>query len=157
MEPAVVSPSLMSSDAVVFVACSAKRQMYPAPTVKTTLLQRTEPTTASCSMLLCQASTPEPGGPRVNRHICCRGAGNEDHVRRPAAATRRHPPTGVREGLWTRGRPATSATDLGHGRADVARRRERFRGQFRQGKDAPWMDMTAEQYNFYRPPSRLFS
>jgi hypothetical protein len=34
--------------------------------------------------------------------------------------------------------------------------RARMHGRIRSGPDAPWMPFTAEQYNFYDQPSRLF-
>ncbi|MDB5216955.1 MAG: hypothetical protein JWO86_4882 [Myxococcaceae bacterium] len=34
--------------------------------------------------------------------------------------------------------------------------RARWRGQMRNGRDAPWMDIHAEQYEFFDEPTRLF-
>lgn len=42
------------------------------------------------------------------------------------------------------------------GKPHVRNFRATFRGQMRQGKTEAWMDMTAEQVNFYAPPGRLF-
>lgn len=42
------------------------------------------------------------------------------------------------------------------GQPAVRNFRARFHGQIRSGKEAPWMPLTGEQYNFYDQPSRLF-
>jgi Family of unknown function (DUF6544) len=42
------------------------------------------------------------------------------------------------------------------GQAPVRNFRARMHGRIRSGPDAPWMPFTAEQYNFYDPPARLF-
>jgi hypothetical protein len=43
------------------------------------------------------------------------------------------------------------------GRPRVHDLRARWHGQMRNGKDAPWMDVRAEQYEFFDEPTRLFT